>query len=150
MVNRESLGGCAYLREERDGVPVYLANWNPGWKAWTWVGGHKHDDESFRDCVIREVQEELGLTPEVDYTVSPPERKRLEIVAMSASAGEPTNYVLVWHDVRLVSEAARHKLAVDPQVRWLTEREIINLRTADGQPVSSTMLKLLETQVPAE
>lgn len=145
MVMRESLGGCALITGERDGQRVYLANWNEKWNAWSWVGGHKHDDESFRECVIREVHEELGLDPATDYTVAEREHKRLDNVAMSASAGAVTNYVLVWFAVQLTA-AAIARMADDPQVRWLTEREIIDLRTSDGQPVSSTMLKLIETQ----
>ncbi|MBL8826954.1 MAG: NUDIX hydrolase [Planctomycetaceae bacterium] len=148
MVMRESLGGCALIVGERDGQRVYLANWNEKWHAWSWVGGHKRDDESFRECVVREVHEELGLDPATDYTVAERELKRLDNVAMSASAGAVTNYVLVWFAVQL-APAAIARLADNTQVRWLTEREIIDLHTADGQPVSSTMLKLIETLGPS-
>lgn len=35
---------------------------NPDWRGWTFPGGHVEQNESLTDAVIREVQEETGLT----------------------------------------------------------------------------------------
>ncbi len=71
----------------------WLARWNDNWKALFFVGGHREGDETYRECAIREIGEELGLTPS-ECPVSASCASHLEYRAISHSAGELTEYVI--------------------------------------------------------
>ncbi len=117
----------------------WLSNWNEGWNALNLVGGHKRDGESFRDCCAREVAEELGLAPGVDFRVAALPEGRLEYVAESRRAGETTAYTQEVFAVDLLTDAARERVAADPDNAWLGEREVRAGRAADGRAVSPTV-----------
>src|SRR5262245_5104151 len=73
---RLSVSSLAVIRRTGpDGLVCYLTQWNAGWDAFNFVGGHKHDDESHRACLVRELAEELGLYPaaaDPDSAAAPP------------------------------------------------------------------------------
>ncbi len=141
---RTSVGAFALIRRRGPaGGEEWLTNWNAGWRALNLVGGHKHDDESFRDCCAREVAEELGLVPGADFRVAPEPERRLEYVAESRRAGEKTAYTQEAFAVDLLTDAARDRIAADTDNAWLSEREIRALRAADGRAVSSTVERVL-------
>ena len=83
---RQSEGGIAVIRRAgRSGRAEWLAQWNERWAAFFLIGGHRETGESFRDCVTREVAEELELGPAA-YAVGDP-LARLQYLAPSRSAG---------------------------------------------------------------
>jgi len=45
----------------------YLMGWNKWRQDWEIFGGCREDNETLKDCIIRECQEELGLS-DVEYT----------------------------------------------------------------------------------
>src|SRR4051794_4861026 len=104
---RLSISSLAVIRRAGpDGLPRYLTQWNAGWNAFNLVGGHRHDGESHRACLVRELAEELGLSPgpdDPDAAAAPghgaPRCRvavrpagRLEYEGFSRSAGERTRY----------------------------------------------------------
>ena len=123
------------------GQSEWLLQWNDNWEAFFFVGGHKHDDESFRKCVIREVEEELGLSP-AEFTVEPQPTHRLEYRAVSRSAGELTDYVMELFPVQPTA-AALEKVMADRQNAWISTDEIRRLETRSGRPVSVSAQVLL-------
>lgn len=142
---RQSEGGIAIIRRAgRSGRPEWLAQWNEKWAAFFLIGGHREAGESFRECVTREVAEELELDPAA-YTVGDP-LARLQYLAPSRSAGELTEYDQHLYPVAL-SEAAR-KLIDDGEkrlgLRWLSAAEVRRHEAEDGRPVSETVEVLLD------
>ncbi len=140
---RTSVGAYALIRRAAGGAEEWLTNWNEGWKALNLVGGHREKFESFRECCIREIVEELGLDAAADFRVAPKPEARLEYVADSRSSGEKTAYTIELFAVDLLTEAARTRIDADPAARWLTEREIRALCAADGRAVSPTVEHVL-------
>ena len=140
---RESIAALALIRREENGRTLWLARWNPKWERYHFVSGHKHADESFFECVVRELGEELNLARETDFIVGPEDRTRVEFVAWSESAQEDTAYTMELFDVKLTGAGAREKIELDPWNRWLEEAEILSHQAADGNPVSETMERLL-------
>src|SRR5262249_12766629 len=140
---RTSVAAFALFRRAApDGRVEYLAQWNAGWNAFHFVGGHKHDDESFRDCCVREVREELGLVEGQGFRVAAERRSRLRYVHWSESAQAETDYTIELFNAELFGDAA-HQVEADPDNRWLTEAEIRAGRCRDGRAVSPTMLRIL-------
>src|SRR5437899_12852391 len=96
---RRSERAAALIREAKG--RRWLARWNAKWGAYHLVAGHRLPDESFRDCIRRELNEELGLRDPSDFTVAGEPAARLEYSAYSRSAGVETAYVMELFDVRL-------------------------------------------------
>jgi 8-oxo-dGTP pyrophosphatase MutT (NUDIX family) len=141
------MAGLALITRRRpEGATECLAHWSRRWDMFSLVGGHVDPGESFRECCAREVAEELGLAPDLDYRVAPePLRPRQEYTAFSRSAGVETRYVVELFAVELLTPEARQRVDADPRQRWLGEDEIRRRRTGDGQPVSAqveTVLRL--------
>ena len=139
---RQSIASLAVIRQSGGAQTLWLAQWNDKWQAYNFVGGHKHEDESFRECVVREVAEDLGLVAERDFGTG--ERlAHLEYVAWSESAQCETAYVIELFELTLLNDAARERLSRDPQNRWLAESEIHSRMGSNGRPVSATMPLLM-------
>lgn len=58
---RLSEAAVALIRREHDGPTLWLAQWNQNWRTYTFVGGHRWPEETFRECLVRELGEELGV-----------------------------------------------------------------------------------------
>lgn len=138
---RESVASIAIIRRAAAEKVEWLAQWNSIWCSYFFVGGHKRPEESFRDCLLRELAEELALAPP-DCLVAEQPLAIVEYTAWSARAGEPTAYRLALFDVQLAQEGAARRVADDPANRWLAEGEIRALRASDDRPISPTMLRL--------
>ena len=143
MAKRKSLGSIALIRGPDADHKTWLARWNRKWKAYNFVAGHKREAESFRECAIREVAEELGLCPETDFSVSAKPLARLEYAAWSESAKADTDYTHEVFDVELATDDSRRRAEATPETRWLTSDEIQSRQCADGRPVSTTMATVL-------
>jgi 8-oxo-dGTP pyrophosphatase MutT (NUDIX family) len=140
---RRSEAAVALIRRGRDGRTLWLARWNPRWRAYHLVAGHRHPGETFRDCLVREILEELGLREGADYAVAVGPPRRLEYTAWSDSARAETRYTMELFDVELADEQARQRVDADSRNRWLSEDEIRSRRCLDGEAVSATMGLLL-------
>jgi 8-oxo-dGTP pyrophosphatase MutT (NUDIX family) len=143
---RRSVAAFAWITRQEQGRTVYLAQWNLHWRALNLPGGHKRPDESFRDCVIREVGEELGLTLGDDYELGDEAPLRMEFEAFSEGAWELTAYTMEVFRAVLKEDSALPRIAANPDNRWVTEAETLAGRCNDGTRVSPTMTRILMAQ----
>jgi len=140
---RTSTAALALIQKTEDGQAHWFAQWNSGWEAYSFIGGHKHPDESFRECLIREMHEELGLIEGRDYTLPATAAHHLEYEAWSQRADEQTAYVIELFHVGISRPADLPEVYASRKNRWLNEEEIRAQRTSDGEAVSETMPDLL-------
>ncbi len=140
---RKSIAAIALIHRDANSQTLWLAQWNDGWKAYNFVGGHKHDDESFRECIIREISEELGLPEGQDVLVASAPLKRLEYTDVSRRNGQQTEYVIELFDVALTGSNAHSAIDTNPDNRWLSEPEIMAEACSDGRPISPTPKRFL-------
>jgi 8-oxo-dGTP pyrophosphatase MutT (NUDIX family) len=140
---RQSIAAAALIGREHEGQTVWLAQWNARWGRYHLVGGHKREEESFRECIVREIGEELGFREGSDFSIGEGPSTNVEFTAWSEGAREETGYTIEIFWIRLSADAER-QVSTDPRNRWLTETEIRAQRTSDDQPVSVTMGRLLE------
>ncbi len=138
---RQSIGALALITRKENGKRYWLAQWNGGWSAFNFIGGHREEDESFRECVEREALEELEIDAS-EMIISEKPFKHLEYSAFSKSAGVETNYVMELFDVELTEEGEK-KAMKDNNNRWISEDEVRAEKCDDGKTVSVTMKKLL-------
>ena len=107
------------------------------------VGGHVEPGESFRDCCIREIMEELELTPDADFRVAEsPIVPTCEYTAVSGSAGVPTLYSADIYAVHILNIEASMKIDANQVNRWLNAGEIAKLSTSDGRLISDQVRTL--------
>jgi 8-oxo-dGTP pyrophosphatase MutT (NUDIX family) len=138
---RRSEGAVALFQRIIDGQRQYLAQWNEKWRAFFFIGGHREESETFRECVVREIEEELEL-PASECRVATEPAHHLEYQARSQSANELTAYVMELFDAQLTAWSLE-RVERNSQNRWLSQAEIQNLETEDARAVSPTMLLLL-------
>jgi 8-oxo-dGTP pyrophosphatase MutT (NUDIX family) len=139
---RSSVAAFALFRRAAPGGEVeYLTQWNEAWNAYHLVGGHK-EDESFRDCCVREIVEELGMTEGHDFTVAAKPQSRLHYIHWSERARTETDYTVELFEAELLGDASR-TVSADPSNRWLSESDIRAGRCHDGRAVSPTMIRIL-------
>jgi isopentenyldiphosphate isomerase len=140
---RQSVAAIALIRRKQGGRTLWLAQWNANWNAFALVGGHKWESETFRECAVREIAEELGLFEGADCLIADEPTAHLEYEAWSKAAQEETAYVMELFDIDLTGEGTRMKIDANPANRWLTEEEMQAQQTLDGKSVSQTMVRVL-------
>src|SRR5438105_14063907 len=140
---RQSEAALALIRRPGPAGVEYLVQWNARWNALNLVGGHRRPQESYRDCLVRELDEELDVRPGPDCAVAEGPTARLEYVAFSKSAGEETAYTMELFEVTL-TPAAERRVSADPSNAWVGTSAIRSGRAGDGRPVSDTVRLLLE------
>lgn len=138
---RHSEGGLALITRIVNGEKQWLAQWNDNWKAFFFVGGHREPEENFRECVIREICEELELNSD-QFQVAESATNRLEYIATSRGAGVPTAYTMEVFETTLSPEM-EFRVDVDHQNAWLTEKDVRNLTVGGVRPISVTVQVLL-------
>jgi 8-oxo-dGTP pyrophosphatase MutT (NUDIX family) len=134
---RQSEGGIALIQRTLAGKREWLGQWNDNWKAFFFVGGHRNEGETFRDCVVREIEEELGLSPQ-ECPVAAEPTHHLEYRAISRSANELTGYTMELFDAAPTA-GGLEKIDRDASNKWLDEVEIRHLEAHDGRAVSVSM-----------
>lgn len=133
-----------FTRSAADGTTAYLTQWNVRWRAFSLIGGHRRHGETFRDCCVREVTEELRLMPEIDFQIADrPVRERMEYRAFSKSAGVETRYVFELYSGWLRDQAAVARVLQSPENCWVSEAEIRAGRTLSGKPIDAQVTRSL-------
>lgn len=140
---RQSIAAVALICRCQGDRVLWLARWNRGWNCFHFVGGHKKDNETFRQCLHREFQEELGLDEGRDFTMAQAPRATMKFEGWSQNSQSQTAYTMAVFDVSLLNSPAVAKLNGDDRVRWLALEEIRKGLCGDGRPVSPTMGRLL-------
>jgi ADP-ribose pyrophosphatase YjhB (NUDIX family) len=127
----------------RNGRAWWLGRWNRRWCQFSAVGGHKRPGETYRECLHRELLEELGIEPERNCAVSDPALAHWEFVAFSMGQLEWTAYSIELLGVQLLSKSIIQHVTAGPFNRWLNEDEIALGEARDGLPVSELMRLVL-------
>jgi 8-oxo-dGTP pyrophosphatase MutT (NUDIX family) len=131
---RQSEAALALIRRPAPGGTEYLVQWNEKWRALNLVGGHRRPQESFRDCLLREVAEELDLRSGADYVAPDAPIAHLEYVAFSESSQQETGYTIELFVVELPPLAAE-RVSREPANAWVDEAALQSAaqRRSSGQ-----------------
>jgi hypothetical protein len=138
---RRSEGAIALIERTIGGKREWLAQWNENWRAFFFVGGHRQEQETFRECVIREIEEELGLSS-LECPVANHAVHHLNYRALSRSGNELTAYTMELFEAN-PNPGGLEKINRNPSNKWLDEAEIRGLEAYDGRTVSVSMMLIL-------
>lgn len=124
----------------------YLTQWNSGWSAYSLIGGHVEPGESFRQCCLREIEEEL-LSKASDCQLAPYPYATLRFREFSKAAYEASDYH--WQ-VFLARPSADLLGRLPDDCQWVQAHHIRSGRTADGQPIADQVRRILKAVGEAE
>ena len=144
--NRTSEAALAVFIRRQPGKPVrYLVRWNKKWQAFSLVGGHRSPEESFRQCCIREIEEELEIQDGLEFQVAEtPLKELLEYSAHSNSTGYITEYKFAIYSATLQANAVIAENSGDRINRWVTPEEVKNGLTDDFLVISNQAQTVLQ------
>jgi 8-oxo-dGTP pyrophosphatase MutT (NUDIX family) len=146
LPRRNSEAAFALISRQDGPEKRWLTQWNRAWGAYNFVGGHRLEGETFRQCCIREVADELGLTPEKDFAVAAERTAHLEYAGTSEGHNQaiPTDYTIELFEVKLLTAEARDVIAGNKDNQWFSLQETLaGTCAADGRGTSPTLRQLL-------
>lgn len=131
------------------GTTEYLTQWNEAWQAFSLVGGHVEEGETFRQACVREMMEELNCA-EGDIQAAPYPYATLRFREYSRVAKEETDYH--WQVfIARASEGVLQALSAAPdECAWVTADHIHCGRTANDQPIADQVRRVLKAVDEAE
>ena len=126
-------------RVTAQGETEYLTQWNENWQAYSLIGGHRDECESFRVCCIREIEEELGLKRDVDFIlanspISPP----LHFTGFSRSAQVDTKFVFELFQATLLRPIGRIE-----ECQWVQFAQAECGSATDGRAIADQVLRTI-------
>lgn len=116
--------------------------WDNVRSCFDFVTAERSGNESFRDCIHREVLEALSLTKR-HVLVANMAQLNLEFVDALPESTSDSHIAVSFYLVHLYSRAARLAGKEMVEGRWLTGKELLNGETTDGWRVSPNLSYLL-------
>ncbi len=135
-------GSIALLRHPEYLENNWLAYWDARRKHYDFVTAERLDDESFRECLDREIAWVLDIRRGKDYIISSQARLHLDIPVESED--DDTFFVVEFYIADLYGKSGRASVELNKQLRWLSSDEVLSGRTSDGQLVNSSLVELLD------
>lgn len=141
--SRRSTSALAVISSNREGQQTWLTQWNTRSEKYHFIGGRIEPGESPTECIKREIQEELQLNENADYSIIHPSLGPIRYSAMSESASEETDYQVYLYRVEC-TPAAIESVSKERENAWLSVDEIVKGVAADGREVSENMARLID------
>lgn len=134
-------GSIALLRHPEHLEDQWLTYWDVGRKYYDFVTAERLDDESFRECLDREIAWVLDIRRGKDYIISSQARLHLDIPIESET--DDTFFVVEFYIADLFGKSGRASVELNKQLRWLNSDEVLSGQTSDGVPVNPSLVELL-------
>lgn len=144
----------ALIATEHDGERRYLLQWNPKWQCFNFIGGkvekEGNDNNDFARTIRREIKEEMGI--ELEKLLVEHEIKRVRFWQFSQREKRMKPYLFSIFAIHFFPNLPVEKEMITRSLRWLSSKhentyvsrkEIINLQTNCGKPVSKTVRRIL-------
>lgn len=145
---RTSAGALALItRVNSFGQTEFLTQWNEKWQAYSLIGGHVEDGETFHQACVREITEELNCTAH-EITAAPYPYATLRFHEFSRSARQVTDYHWQVFVVRLQAGVLQEPLQND--CAWVAADRIRARFTTDGKSIAEQVYRVLQAVENAE
>ena len=144
----------ALIATEQDGERQYLLQWNPKWQCYNFIGGkveeEGEDKNDFARAIRREIKEEMGI--ELEKLLIEHEIKQVRLWQFSQREKRMKPYLFSIFEIRFFPNLPVERQMITRALRWLSSKheniyvsskEIMNLCTNSGKPISKTVKRIL-------
>jgi hypothetical protein len=122
---------------------LWLAVWDNRHCHFDFVIAERLENDSFRECLDREIAWKLPLRKGKDYLISSVARLHLDTAFSAAKQTSLMLYSIELFIVDLFGKMAAQSLANDPNLRWLSSNEVLSGKTNCGRNISPRLVSLI-------
>jgi hypothetical protein len=136
---QEFCRSIALIRKPADHRTLWLARWQDRGRWYDFVMAEPLGDESFRECIDREVGWVLDLERERDYLVSNMAQINLNFSDALPGDAHETHIVVAFYVVDLYRKSAWQRVDADRANCWLTAEQIYAGLAQDERPINPNL-----------
>lgn len=133
----------ALIRKPTEHRTSWLARWQDRGRWFDFIMAEPLGDESFRECIDREVGWVLDLERERDYLVSNMAQINLDFSDALPGDAHETQILVAFYVVDLYRKSAWQKVDADRENFWLTAEQIYAGHAQDGRPINPNLRFLI-------
>ena len=133
----------ALIRHHDEPEHHWLAFWNASQRQFSFVVAERLGNESWRECLDRELAWELDLRRGKDYLISSMARLHYEETTVEPDGDEPSKLEIEFYIVDPYGRAGREIFAALPDSRWLTNNELRAGSCKSGEAIDPWLVDLL-------
>jgi len=120
-----------------------LLKYDPSAGMWRFIVGHRIENESFRDTILREVAWQLDLDRTSDFLVANMAQFNMESIEQLPGRGEPVQLRITFYPVHLYRKQAIELISHQTAFRWFTCNEIWNGCSDRGELIAPDIVQCL-------
>lgn len=141
MPNRQA--SIALIRHHDEPEQHWLAFWNVSAKQFSFVVAERLENESWRECLDRELAWELDLRRGKDYLISSMARLHYEEAVVEPGSDEPSKLEIEFYVVDPYGQTGREAFRELPDSRWLSNEELRSGSCKSGEAIDPWLVDLL-------
>ncbi|MCG6154858.1 hypothetical protein [Rubinisphaera margarita] len=143
-ITESFFGSVALVRHPEEDEKRWLTLWNERRGQHEMIAANRLEQESFRECLDREIAWQLDLRRGKDYIISSMARLHIEqeLELPGDSVAQP--YIIEFFVTDPYGKTANAALEEQSNTRWLKATEILDGKTETGEPVDPRLVYLLD------
>gem|GEM_PF-1342302 len=134
----------AMIRHNEQPEMQWLAYWHDQQQHFCFVTAERLENESWRECLDRELAWQLNVRRGQDYLISSMARMHMEETVFDAATKSDIETTVELYVVDPYGRRGRAAFAAAKDVRWLNNHELRNGRTDDGRAIDAWLVNLLK------
>ena len=137
-------GSIGLIRHPEEVERLWLAVWDDRNYHFDFVVAERLENDSFRECLDREIAWTLPLRSGKDYLISSVARLHLDAaLSLDASQADLMLYSIELFVVDLYGKVAAKSLANDPNLRWVSSDEVLMGKTTCGRCIAPRLVAMI-------
>ena len=133
----------ALIRHHDEPEHHWLSFWNAAAQQFSFVVAERLENESWRECLDRELAWELDLRRGKDYLISSMARLHFEEAIVEPNSDEPAKLEIEFYVVDPYGRAGREAFKSLPDSRWLSNNELRSGKCESGEAIDPWLVDLL-------
>ena len=136
------VGSIGMIRHPVDIERRWLCRWDPRFGHFSFIFAERLGDDSFRECLDRELGWVLPLRRGRDYLISSMARIHLE-TELETETDQKMQFFVELYVVDLYGKQGIQAIDQADDLAWLSSSELMDGKTSEMCPVDATLVKLI-------
>ncbi|HBN77613.1 MAG TPA: hypothetical protein DD473_17740 [Planctomycetaceae bacterium] len=137
------IGSVAMMRHPEEGEKRWMTLWNSKRKQFEMVTALRLENDTYRECLDRELAWKLDLQRGKEYLISSMARLHIEQELILPGDEKPTLYVIEFYVADPYGKQSFNKLEERKDIHWLTTHEILAGYGPEDRSVDPRLVYLL-------